>query len=104
MQALLALTLTLARKWLAAAAHLTLLAYMAHLWAAGAVRVAPTDAFRQLPRQKRQRLLQLGAHTALFMLVVYRLIEAAVHGLLTPEGRAAAQKLLREAAVSVHGY
>lgn len=77
---------------------------MVHLWAGGRVLVAPTDAFRQLPRQKRQRLAQLAAHTAMFMLVVYRLIEAAVHSLLTPEGRAVAQKLLREAATSVHGY
>jgi hypothetical protein len=142
-QGALALTLLLSGKWLAGLGHLALLAYMVHLWAGNKVYIDTTDAFRQLPALKTQRLAMLAAHTALFMLIVYRcvglcvscvllqcflfvdkaifhtfhtqythdhtkrtcrLIETAIHTLLTPEGRAMTQRLLREAAVSVHGY
>lgn len=103
-QAVLTLTLLLSGKWLTGIVNLAVLGYMVHLWAGGKVYVDTTDAFRQLPQQKRQKLVQLGAHTALFMLIVYRLIESAVHTLLTPEGRAMTQRLLKEAAGSMHGY
>lgn len=56
-----------------------------------------TDAFRQLPRQKQQKLVLLGAHTALFMVVVYRCgarggaaAAAASHGAASRRGAAAA--------------
>ncbi|KAI8467108.1 MAG: cornichon protein-domain-containing protein [Monoraphidium minutum] len=100
----LALILLLSGNWFTGACHLALLGYMVHLWAGGRVYVDTTDAFRQLPQQKRQKLVLLAAHTVLFMLVVYRLIEAAIHALLTPEGRAVTQRLLKEAVGSVHGY
>ncbi|GBF93642.1 hypothetical protein Rsub_06745 [Raphidocelis subcapitata] len=103
-QGALALSLLLSGNWFTGAAHLAVLGYMVHLWAGNKVYVDATDAFRQLPEQKRQRLVQLGAHTALFMVVVYRLIETAVHTLMTPEGRALTQRLLKEAAGSTHGY
>ena len=50
-------------------------------------------------------VLSVSVHAlGLFVLAVYRLIEVAIHTLLTPEGRALTQKLLHEAAASVHGY
>jgi hypothetical protein len=77
-QAGLALLLILSGNWLTGACHLALLGYMVHLWAGNKVFVDVTDVFRQLPDQKQQRLVQLGAHTALFMFVVYRCVAAAV--------------------------
>lgn len=77
-QGTLALTLLLSGNWFSGFCHLAILGYMVHLWAGGKVYVDTTDAFRQLPQQKRQRLVQLGAHTVLFMLVVYRSVECGI--------------------------
>lgn len=103
-QGALTLALLLSGNWFVGAAHVALLGYMVHLWAGNLVYVDTTEAFRQLPRQKRQKLVLLGTHTALFMVVVYRLIEAAIHSLLTPEGRAVTQRLIKDAVGSMHGY
>lgn len=78
MQGALALTLLLSGKWLAGLGHLALLAYMVHLWAGNKVYIDTTDAFRQLPALKTQRLAMLAAHTALFMLIVYRCVGLCV--------------------------
>jgi len=71
-QAALSLTLLLSGNWFCGAADLAVLGYMVHLWAGNRVLLDVTDVFRQLPAQKRQKLVLLGAHTALFMLVIYR--------------------------------
>lgn len=76
-QGVLALSLILSGKWLCGGAHLALLGYMVHLWAGNKVFVHTTDVFRQLPQQKRQRLVMLAAHTVLFMIIVYRCACAA---------------------------
>ncbi len=91
MQGALALALLMSGNWFTGAANLAVLGYMVHLWAGNKVHLDATDVFRQLPQQKRQKLVQLACHVVLFMLVVYRLIETAVHTLLTPEGRAMTQ-------------
>jgi H+/gluconate symporter-like permease len=103
-QAALTALLLLSGNWLSGLVNLAACAYLAHLWLARAIYVDTTEAFRQLPQQKRQRFILLGAALLLFVLAVYRLIEVAIHTLLTPEGRALTQKLLHEAAASVHGY
>ncbi|KAF8058833.1 L-lactate permease [Scenedesmus sp. PABB004] len=99
-QGALAALLVLSGNWLAGGAHAALLAYMLRLHAGRGLTVDTTDAFRQLPQQKRQRFVLLSAHLALFVLVVFRLIETALLTLLTPEGRAMTKKLLHEAAAS----
>ena len=103
-QAALTALLLLSGNWFSGLVNLALCAYLAHLWLSRAIYVDTTEAFRQLPQQKRQRFVLLGAALGLFVLAVYRLIEVAIHTLLTPEGRALTQKLLHEAAASVHGY
>eukprot|EP00879_Flechtneria_rotunda_P014973 GHRR01015643.1.p2 GENE.GHRR01015643.1~~GHRR01015643.1.p2 ORF type:complete len:130 (+),score=24.06 GHRR01015643.1:137-526(+) len=103
-QGCLAGLLVLSGKWFAGLCHAGLLAYMLQLCSTRQMYVEITDAFRQLPQQKKQRLIMLGAHLLLFVVIVYRLIETALLVLLTPEGRAMTKKLLHEAAASVHGY
>ena len=104
MQAALTALLLLSGNWFSGLANGAVCAYLATLWLSGAIYVDTTEAFRQLGQQKRQRGVLLAAALALFVLAVYRLIEVAIHTLLTPEGRALTQKLLHEAAASVHGY
>eukprot|EP00878_Enallax_costatus_P006911 GHUV01007241.1.p1 GENE.GHUV01007241.1~~GHUV01007241.1.p1 ORF type:complete len:160 (+),score=24.68 GHUV01007241.1:253-732(+) len=96
--------LLLSGNWLAGACHAVLLAYLLQLYTSRKLHVDTTDAFRQLPQQKKQRFILLGAHLLLFIVVVYRLIETALLTLLTPEGRAMTKKLMHEAAASMHGY
>uniref|UniRef100_A0A383VZH0 Uncharacterized protein n=1 Tax=Tetradesmus obliquus TaxID=3088 RepID=A0A383VZH0_TETOB len=102
--AVMAALLLLSGNWFSGACLAAVLAYMLHLHTHRLLHVDTTDAFRQLPQQKKQRFILLGAHLLLFVLVVYRLIETALLTLLTAEGRAMTKKLLHEAAASIHGY
>ncbi|KAF6254970.1 hypothetical protein COO60DRAFT_1537822 [Scenedesmus sp. NREL 46B-D3] len=87
-QAFMAGMLLLSLNWFGGACHAAVLAYMLHLHGSRLLHVDTTDAFRQLPQQKKQRFILLGVHLLLFVLVVYRLIETALLTLLTAEGRA----------------
>jgi hypothetical protein len=68
----LAAILLLSGNWFSGACHAAVLGYMAHLYSSGRMHIDTTDAFRQLPQQKLQRGILLGAHLVLFVLVVYR--------------------------------
>jgi hypothetical protein len=59
-------------KWVIGALQLGLLAYMVHLWTSKTIKIDTTDAFRQLPQQKRQRCALLIAHLVLFGTVLCR--------------------------------
>eukprot|EP00878_Enallax_costatus_P036309 GHUV01040757.1.p1 GENE.GHUV01040757.1~~GHUV01040757.1.p1 ORF type:complete len:122 (-),score=21.44 GHUV01040757.1:108-473(-) len=66
--------LLLSGNWLAGACHAVLLAYLLQLYTSRKLHVDTTDAFRQLPQQKKQRFILLGAHLLLFIVVVYRCV------------------------------
>lgn len=68
----------------------------------GDATVDVTEVFKQAPSEKRRRAWRLAAYLVSFVYVIYRLVEAAVSSLLTPEGRAAAHKLLVEASAAPH--
>ena len=71
-QAFMAGMLLLSLNWFGGACHAAVLAYMLHLHGSRLLHVDTTDAFRQLPQQKKQRFIMLGVHLLLFVLVVYR--------------------------------
>lgn len=70
--AVMAALLLLSGNWFCGACLAAVLAYMLHLHTHRLLHVDTTDAFRQLPQQKKQRFILLGAHLLLFVLVVYR--------------------------------
>lgn len=71
-QAFMAGMTLLSGNWFCGACHAAVLAYMLQLHSSRLLHVDTTDAFRQLPQQKKQRFILLGAHLLLFVLVVYR--------------------------------
>lgn len=71
-QALLAGMLLLSGNWLTGACHTAILGYFLHLYTSKRLQVDTTEAFRQLPQQKKQRFALLGSHLLLFVMVVYR--------------------------------
>lgn len=90
---------------------------LARLRHRGEDRCEPADAFRDAPVHKRNRFLLLACHSALFALVMFRLVEEAIQEMLrhhraahgggeggAEAARLLARELLREAAASVHGY
>lgn len=77
-QGTMAALLLLSGNWFTGACHAALLAYMFQLYSSRRIYVDTTDAFRQLPQQKMQRGIILGAHLALFVLVVYRCVSRHV--------------------------
>ncbi|KXZ55330.1 hypothetical protein GPECTOR_3g462 [Gonium pectorale] len=91
-------------KWFLGVAQLLLTAFLLHSWSVRQHVVDATDVFRQLPLQKKRRLIMFGAFLFCFVMVTYRLIESIIHGLLTDEGRETAKKLFQDAAASLHHY
>ena len=92
----------LARAWVPALAHGALSFKLWRGYRSGDATVDVTEVFKQAPAEKRRRAWRLAAYLVSFVYVIYRLVEAAVSSLLTPEGRAAAHKLLVEAAAAPH--
>ena len=97
-----ALLFLLSRSWLPALAHAALSFKLWRGYRSGDATVDVTEVFKQAPAEKRRRAWRLAAYLVSFVYVIYRLVEAAVSSLLTPEGRAAAHKLLVEAAAAPH--
>jgi len=71
-QAVIAALLLVSRNWFTGICHAAVLVYMLHLHNNRHFYVDTTDAFRQLPQQKKQRFVLLAAHLLLFIVVVYR--------------------------------
>lgn len=72
LQALATALLLLSRNWFAAVAEALLLGYSLHLYLSGKIFIDTPEAFRQLPAQKKQRLIMLGGSLAMFVFIVYR--------------------------------
>lgn len=94
----------LSLKYFIGSAELAMLVYLLKFWFSKQQYIDATDAFKQLPAQKRKRTIILVFHLACFVFITYRVIECALHSLLTPEGRVTAKKIFQEAAASLHGY
>ncbi|KAG2444850.1 hypothetical protein HXX76_001591 [Chlamydomonas incerta] len=103
-QVVLVAVLLLGGKWFLAGLQAAMLVYLLHSWHVKQHTVDATDVFRQLPVQKKRRLIMFGSFLLFFVIITYRFIESIIHGLLTEEGRAHAKKLFQDAAASVHGY
>lgn len=103
-QAVLTAALLLTGKWLTALLQGAMLLYLLHSYSTRQHLVDATDVFRQLPVQKKRRLIMFGAFLVFFVIITYRLIESIIHDLLNEEGRARAKKLFQEAATTLHGY
>jgi hypothetical protein len=75
-QAVLTLFLLLSKHYALAALHVAFDLYLGHLLMEKRLSVDATDAFKQLPAQKRQRTIQLAFHVLSFMIVVYKWVAA----------------------------
>lgn len=97
-QAGLAALFLLTGRWLPGTAHAALAGLHFRHWRRGDASLDVTEIFKQAPAEKRRRAWRLAFYLASFVYVIYRLVEASVHSLLSPEGREMAGKLLQEAA------
>jgi type IV secretory pathway component VirB8 len=61
-----------------------------------------TEIFRQVGPRKQREMAKLVFYLLTFILAIYKLIEVIVLAFLTPAGRKAAAKVLRDAAASMH--
>ena len=72
-------------------------------WQRGEAVVDVTEIFKQAPVEKRRRAWRLALYLLSFVFIIYRLVEASVSALLTPDGRETAHRLLQDAAASFCG-
>lgn len=91
----------LTRHWVPGLAHAALAGLHYRAWSRGDAGIDVTEIFKQAPAEKRRRAWRLGLYLLTFVYIIYRLVEAAVHALLTPDGRAVAQELLHQAAATI---
>ena len=99
-QAGLAAGLLLTGQWLPGLAHAGLAGLNARTWQRGEAVVDVTEIFKQAPVEKRRRAWRLALYLLSFVFIIYRLVEASVSALLTPDGRETAHRLLQDAAAS----
>jgi hypothetical protein len=101
LQAALAALFLLSGHWAPGLVHSALAALHARALKRGEAGIDVTEIFKQAPAEKRRRAWRLGLYLLTFIYIIYRLVEAAVHALLTPDGKALAQELLHQAAATI---
>ncbi|KAL4856016.1 Protein cornichon 4 [Chlorella vulgaris] len=101
-QAALTAFLLLSGHWAYGGIHVLLLAYHARLYLRREHLTDVTEIFRQVGVRKRREMLKLAFYLVTFVLAIYNMIHVVVLTFLTPAGRKAAAKVLRDAAASMH--
>lgn len=101
LQAALTALFILSGHWVPGLAHAALTALHGRALKKGDAGIDVTEIFKQAPAEKRRRAWRLGLYLLTFIYIIYRLVEAAVHALLTPDGKALAQELLHQAAATI---
>mmetsp|Transcript_11455 Transcript_11455/g.36202 ORF Transcript_11455/g.36202 Transcript_11455/m.36202 type:complete len:187 (-) Transcript_11455:176-736(-) len=92
-QALLTVIMIGSGHWLFTLVNLGVAAYHVHkVFVRKDFLVDVTEIFNQLPVQKKERLIKLGAYLVCFVYIIYRLVEAAVRGLMSSPATAAVTK------------
>jgi len=64
-------TLLLCGKWVVGLLHVGMSVYLLRLWLSKRIFLEPTDAFKQLPKQKSIRFVAVGFYLASFVFFVY---------------------------------
>jgi len=71
-QAALVLVMLLSRRWVVLLIHLPVLAYHVRTFALDAYKTDVTEIFRQLPRERRIRIIKLAIYMGGFVFIVYK--------------------------------
>uniref|UniRef100_A0A7S1SUI6 Cornichon family protein n=1 Tax=Tetraselmis chuii TaxID=63592 RepID=A0A7S1SUI6_9CHLO len=101
-QAVLTGLLLVSGKWFVAIFQIAVLAFHIHRFFRNDQYTDVTEIFKQLPEQKKRRILKLVLYLISFVIIIYRLVETAVTALLTPAGRKVAKQIINEAAAAIH--
>eukprot|EP00899_Mesostigma_viride_P017391 jgi/Mesvir1/25653/Mv01871-RA.1 len=92
--ALLCATFLLHRQYVMTLINVPLLLHHARKFWRRKHLVDVTEIFNQLAREKRHRFVKMGFYLFVFVIIIYRLVEAAVTVLLTTKGGRMASSLL----------
>jgi len=87
-------------KWATGGVHLCMAIYNWREYLRGDHRVDATDVFQKVGYQKKLRLGKLVFYLVSFVLLIYKLVAAAVHHLVSHGDRQAAHKIIQDAAAS----
>jgi hypothetical protein len=79
-QAALVLAMLLSRKWVVLCIELPVLAYHVRTFALNDYKTDVTEIFRQLPRERRKRIIKLAIYMGGFVFIVYKCDSAGLPG------------------------
>lgn len=96
-QALLTAFLLIRGHWIYGGMHVVLLAYHVRQYLRRQHLADVTEIFRQVGPRKRRDMVKLAFYLVTFVLAIYKMIEVIVVAFISPTGRKAAAKVLRDA-------
>ena len=96
-QAALVLAMLLSRRWVVLCIELPVLAYHVRTFALDNYKTDVTEIFRQLPRERRKRIVKLAIYMGGFVFIVYK-CDCAEHAIQAPASRAVDVRRLTSAA------
>ncbi|PSC73122.1 cornichon-like protein 1 [Micractinium conductrix] len=88
-------------RWFYGGVHAVLLAYHARQYLRRQHLADVTEIFRQVGERKQRETLKMVFYLLTFIVAIYKFIEVVVVAFLTPAGRKAAAKVLRDAAAAM---
>ncbi|KAK9808104.1 hypothetical protein WJX73_006585 [Symbiochloris irregularis] len=87
-------------EWIAFPLHTALALWNARQYLKKRHKTDVTEIFRQLPREKNMRIAKLAFYLISFIYCIFRVVDTAVNGLMSPEARHTAHQLFQDAAAS----
>ncbi|KAK9827272.1 hypothetical protein WJX81_006715 [Elliptochloris bilobata] len=100
-EAVLFALLLLTGKWVTASLLLGVCAWDLRTYLRSEHKVDVTEIFRQIPHEKKVRMVSLLVYLVTFVITIYKLVETAIYSLLNDDGRRAAHNLFKEAAATM---
>eukprot|EP00959_Pyramimonas_sp_CCMP1952_P336251 7041027-Pyramimonas_sp.AAC.2 len=88
------LLILLGGKWFLAAISFPVVLWLLRAYFKGQALVDVTEIFNDLPNEKKVRLTKLFCHLVMFIIIIYRVVEASVSVLMASHGPAISHTIM----------
>eukprot|EP00240_Pyramimonas_obovata_P010747 CAMPEP_0118926030 /NCGR_PEP_ID=MMETSP1169-20130426/3825_1 /TAXON_ID=36882 /ORGANISM="Pyramimonas obovata, Strain CCMP722" /LENGTH=135 /DNA_ID=CAMNT_0006867493 /DNA_START=326 /DNA_END=733 /DNA_ORIENTATION=- len=94
LQAIHFLLFVVGAKWSLVVISFPVVAWLVRAYLKGQALVDVTEIFNNLPMEKKVRLTKLFAHLMMFIIIIYRVVEATVTALMASHGPAISHTII----------